>query len=364
MNKKYLESSEFYSARFNNFSTMIIIPVFILLVTIVLFSFIGKREIDIDGIGTIEPAEGIANVQASVNGKIIYSALKEGKMVKKNQILLRYSSKENKTKLGLYQSEKASLTEQISDLKLLRKGIQSNTNVFLYKDKFGYKNALNDYLAQRKTYLIENEQLRNESKKRKGKLSKVNKYTIEENNQKIDILQSKELQQNSQDIIKAQEQLKELKSNIANIHIQDKEYIVKASRDGVLHINNQYAENKYINPGVNVAEIYPNLSNQNSVKLITYISAADISSVKVGQEMRFKVTRNVPKDVILSGIINDISVSSMNSNKGNYYCVTALAKVTNSQKNQLKYGMDGSVSIITGKTTFFNYYKSKVFGNN
>ena len=72
MNKKYLESSEFYSARFNNFSTMIIVPIFLIFIGVILFSFVGKREITIDSVGIIEPHGSVANVQASVNLSLIH----------------------------------------------------------------------------------------------------------------------------------------------------------------------------------------------------------------------------------------------------------------------------------------------------
>lgn len=192
MGKKYLESSEFYSARFDNFSTMIIIPIFVLLVGIILFSFIGKREISIDGVGSIAPEKSVADVQASVNGKIVYSNLKEGRRVNKGQILLQYSNRSNKNKLKLYQLKEQNFKEKISDLILLRKGLSSNIDVFTYSDKFGYEDSLIDYLNERKTYLLENEQILKEFNKqnfrRKKKLDIADEYTIKENNQKIKIL--------------------------------------------------------------------------------------------------------------------------------------------------------------------------------
>lgn len=365
MNKKYLESSEFYSARFKNFSTIIIVPIFTLFVGVILFSFIGKREISIDGIGTVEPAKSVANVQASINGRIVYSDLKEGRKVKKGQVLLRYSSKENKNKLNLYQLKRQTLKEQILGLTLLRRGLSENKDVFVYNDKFGYKNTLNDYLDERKTYLLENEQIikNTKRKKHKRKLSITEKYSIKENNQRVKILQSKELQKNSQDLINAQQQLQEIENEISSIHIENKEYVIKASKTGILHINNDYVGNKYINPGIDIAQIYPILQKQNNIKLTAYIPASDISSVKKGQVMRFKVIRNVPKPIIVSGKVNNISVSSLNSDKGNYYSVSALANIDEKQKDQLKYGMDGKITITTGKKTFFNYYKDKLLGN-
>lgn len=373
MNKKYLESSEFYSARFNNFSIMIVVPTFIIFIAVILFSFVGKREITVDSVGVIEPYGPVTNVQASVNGKIVYSALKEGRKVKKGQTLLKYSSKSNKNRLNLYQIKETNLKDQIAGLNLLKKGISNNSDTFNYNDKFGYKNALNNYLDERKTYLLENEQIVKEFKKqtakkkrkdRKKKIDIQSKYAIKENNQKIKVLQSQELQKVAQDEVNAQEQMQELRSEIAGIHIENKEYVVKASKTGILHINDNYTGNKYVNPGVDVAQIYPILSKQNFIKLNAYISSVDISSVKKGQLMRFKVVRNVPKPVVISGRISNISVSALNMDKGSYYHVTAVASLNDVQKDQLKYGMNGKVTIITGKKSFFDYYKDKLLNNN
>ena len=362
MNKKYLESSEFYSTRFNNFSTMIIIPIFVLFIGVVLFSFIGKREINVNGVGTIQPEKVIANVQTTVNGKITYSALREGRLVNKGQILLQYSNQSNKNKLSLYQDQRKFLKEQIADLSTLRKGIESNSDSFTYNDKFGYRDSLNDYLDQRNTYLLNNEQIRKEYLQHK-KIDISGTYAIKENNQKIKILQLKELQENSQDLVKARSHLKELDVQLDNLNIGIKDYTVKAPKSGILHINDAYKSNKYINPGVEIAQIYPAIKNQKYVQLKSYVQASDISSVKKGQEMRFKVIKNVPKPITLSGKINNISVTSLNSDKGSYYCVTSLAKITPEQAKNLKYGMNGSISIITGRTTFFEYYKDKILGN-
>ena len=63
MDKRFLESSEFYSCRYNNFSTMIIIPVVILLCGLIIFSFFGKREISIEGQGNLEPKQNVHIIQ-------------------------------------------------------------------------------------------------------------------------------------------------------------------------------------------------------------------------------------------------------------------------------------------------------------
>lgn len=349
MDKKYLESSEFYSQRFNNFSTMIIIPIFVLFIGVILFSFFGKREIDINSAGIIEPKKIVANIQTSINGKITYSSLNEGEKVTRGQILLKYNSAENDNKLSFYKTQRRLLKDQISNLNLVKKGINSNSDVFKENDQFGYRDTLKEYLEQRKTYLLE---INNASSKEK-----------QLNNQKLKLMQLEELQKNATELVKAKAQLKQLQNSINSIKIENKEYTIKAPKNGILHINDQYQGNKYINPGIEVAQIYPEIKKQNYVKIDAYVSSTDISSVKKGQKIRFRVTKNLSKPIILTGKINNISIASVNSNKGNFYRVSALAKINSHEQNQLKYGMNGSISIITGKITFFDYYKNKIFGN-
>jgi Membrane-fusion protein len=347
IDKKYLESSEFYSQRFNNFSTMLIIPIFFLFIGVIIFSFFGKREIDINSSGIIEPRKIVANVQTSVNGKITYSRLNEGEKVHKGQVLLKYSNAENKNKEDLYQSQKDLLEDQIAALYLLKEGINTNKDVFEADDKFGYRDTLKEYLEQRKSYMNTNA---SEDEKK-------------QNNQKLTLLQLDALQKSLTDLEKAKTQLLQLNNSINGLKIENGEYTVKAPKSGILHINDEYQGNKYINPGVEVAQIYPNIKEQDYVKIESYIPADDISSIKKEQEMRFKVAKNMTKPLILSGKIMNISVAPINSNKGNFYKVSALAKIDSSERKLLKYGMDGNVSIITGRTTFFNYYKNKLFGN-
>lgn len=83
MRKDLLESGEFYGIRFQNFSTLLIIPVTLLLMGTILFSLVAKREIVINGTGTVQP---------TVNSAIKKNYLVEGALVKKGQKLLVYTN--------------------------------------------------------------------------------------------------------------------------------------------------------------------------------------------------------------------------------------------------------------------------------
>lgn len=130
MEDKFLESSEFYSARFRNFSTMIIIPFTILLLAVVIFSFFGKKEITIQGAGTLEALGNNPVIQATVNSPIEKNYLKEGKYVKKGDTLLVYNNVNIQDKGKLYNSQKEILDRQLAALNLLKQGVQDNHDSF------------------------------------------------------------------------------------------------------------------------------------------------------------------------------------------------------------------------------------------
>lgn len=250
MNKKYLESSEFYSKRFDNFSTLIIIPVALVIIVFFIISFFCKKEIAIDGFGSIEPLEGVQVIQSTSSKLIRKNYLKENKIVHKNDTLIIYD-----------------------------KGINSSKTM---------------HLKQQKLDLV----------------SKKNK--------------------------------------------------IISKQFGIVHMNEQFENNNYIPVGSEIAKIYPLIDSKKRIEIKSYIPSSDISSVKTGQKLRFKITRNIPKPIIIIGKIKEISVAPIIVNKSSVYIVAATANISKLNSKCVRYGMVGSTSIITGKETFFNYYKNKL----
>lgn len=185
-------------------------------------------------------------------------------------------------------------------------------------------------------------------------------YTIQENNFKLSSLQSEELEKVAQNQVENTQKIKNVTINITNLKNTSKEFTIKAPKTGVLHINENYKDARYISPGVEIAEIYPVLKNQNYITIKSYVSTKDISSVKKNQKIRLKVTRNVPRPIIITGTIKNIGISPIKYKNNGAYLITSIAKVPKKQSKVLRYGMEGTTSIITGKTTFFNYYKNKL----
>lgn len=360
MDKKYLESSEFYSKRFNNFSTLIIIPMALIVLAFFIFSFFGKREITIEGMGTIEPKQAVPVIQSSSANIIKQNYLHEGQLVKKNDVLLTYNSSTNEHKLEYYEQQKNDFKAQKRSLDLLKNSINKNQDLFTSDDNFGYRCLLKDYLAQRSVLLTENKQI---GKQTKDTTTNTN-YAIQENNDKLASLQMQELEKVNQEQIENHQKAQELAANIKDLIDVSKTNAIKAPKTGVLHINEQYQNNQYIPTGTEIAEVYPILIHQQTIQLKSYISTADISSVKKGQKIRFKITRNIPKPIVITGTIKNISVSPISIGKESAYLVKSSAKISTRTSRLLHYGMVGTTSIITGKKTFFDYYKDKLLNKN
>ncbi|WP_125568439.1 bacteriocin secretion accessory protein [Companilactobacillus insicii] len=456
MDDKFLESSEFYNKRFNNFSTLIIAPVTILLLLVLLFSFVGKKEITIESVGVLGTKRDVPLIQSPSNSAIKKNYLVEGKNVKKGDLLVTYTNKSNQIKLNLLVDKKENLKNQIGALDLFRQGVSQNADTFDGADAFGYRELLHNYLNQRSIYTIENKMLKDKSAYSDNRIDELSKlyqntidsklqdvqayqklfnsiqngetypssakfgyiydnyigelnagsdtnsvkgsylsnlqqqfdsasdelnsakaqkeslkdfndtdYSIETNKEKIDSLQNDQQTNISEQLVKVKSDLKNLNSNIKELEELSKNYRVTASKSGVIHLNDESTKGaKYIGSGTELARIYPKLNGKSKVKLQSYISSKDISSIKKGQHLRLEIVRNVPKPIVVEGAISNISVAPVPVNNGSYYVVTSESVVNGIAAKQLHFGMTGKANVITGKETFFKYYFDKLMDKN
>lgn len=457
MDKRFLESSEFYNRRYDNFSTIIILPIVVVLICVVIFSLSAKREITVEGHGTIDTEKSVPVIQGTANSMIQNNYLKEGGFVKKGQKLLVYKNNNNKNQLELLHSQKDNLDEQISALETLKSGLEKNQNTFEQGDKFGYKDLLIGYLNQREIYVIENKKLTEKSNEDttkqqetdkllndalnrnqnnllayqtirdvinsnesypknskyyyiyQGYLAKKNELSeqgekdnlksdvltslqeridslqnlvdetksqkvalqdfndldanINTNGEKLSSLKEQQMQSANQQLTKCKQELIEIQIKMKQLWSDNREYIIRAPKSGVVHLNDAFKGVSYTGTGSTLAQIYPNLTNQESIEIRAYVSSQDIASVNKKERLRLQIIRNVPKPLILEGRINNISVSPVPMDKGSYYVVTAKAMLNAKTKTLLHYGMTGKTSIITGSSSFYNYYKNKLLGD-
>lgn len=136
-----------------------------------------------------------------------------------------------------------------------------------------------------------------------------------------------------------------------------------ADQSGVLHILTDKVKPKYLSKGSEVAEIYPNLANKPALNIEFMVPADKISGIKEGQTIRFRVANSVSKPLILEGKVHRVETTATNTKQGNYFKIIAHVALSNLEYTQIKYGSEGTVTIITGEKTWFNYIKDQIFKN-
>lgn len=145
---KYLESGEFYQRRYHNFSTLIIVPTFLLVIFVILFSLFAKREIVVRATGQIVPDKSLAVIQSTSNSAVDINHLSENKYVKKGETLVTFKNKQEMISQNLLDQQINNANDRLQSLELYKESILTGRNVFDGNDKFGYDNLFNGYIAQ------------------------------------------------------------------------------------------------------------------------------------------------------------------------------------------------------------------------
>lgn len=104
--------------------------------------------------------------------------------------------------------------------------------------------------------------------------------------------------------------------------------------------------------------LFPDINDEKSLEVIFYVSGQDIASLSKGQKIRFELNDQDSRTTIITGKIQSISVYPETNKGQTEYEVISTIKLTKKEKKFLRYGMQGNVSVITGKETYFNYLKS------
>lgn len=122
---------------------------------------------------------------------------------------------------------------------------------------------------------------------------------------------------------------------------------ITLGRQSIVHVSNK-----------DETILFPDINDEKSLEVISYVSGQDIASLKKNQKIRFELNDRDNGTTIIIGKIQSISVYP-ETNKGQAeYEVISTIKPTKKEKTSLRYGMQGNISVITGKETYFNYLKT------
>ena len=106
----------------------------------------------------------------------------------------------------------------------------------------------------------------------------------------------------------------------------------------------------------NIVHLLPIIRAKNKVNVITYFSGSKIGAIKKGQALHFQLSNANGTTDRLVGKVKEIGVYPVNVHGNNAYEVICEAK----PNKDVKYGMEGNATIITGKSTYFEYFKNKI----
>lgn len=137
--------------------------------------------------------------------------------------------------------------------------------------------------------------------------------------------------------------------SIKNKDYQEGQVIKNDGRKWLIHLDDK---------NTNLAQLMPVIEAKKKVNLIVYIPGNKISTIKESQTVHFQVPNANGATDLLTGSVKNIAVYPVNIKNNNVYAVLCDVKVR--QNSGLRYGMEGKATVVTGKTTYFNFIKNKI----
>lgn len=122
--------------------------------------------------------------------------------------------------------------------------------------------------------------------------------------------------------------------------------VTKHGQKWVAHIDQDDAVN-----------LMPMIAAKKKVKIITYVPSNKVSTIKKGQKINFSVSTGDGLTNRLTGRVKEIGVYPVNVNKQSGYEIISTAKIND---ENVKYGMQGNATIVTGSSTYFEYFLDKI----
>ena len=294
---EFLESAEFYNRRYHNFSSRVIFPMSLLVVFTFGFAMFAEKEISLSSKATVEPSRIIANIQSTSNRRMVVNYLEENKQVQRGDLLVQY--------------------QEVGDV------IQDEANV----------NQLESF----RNHQSKTSNLKNSTTQPNIGLFSQNSSTVQEQ------------------IALEQDDLEREIGKKNQTSLLEKGTI-RAQEDGVLYLNPERNQSAVVTEGTLLAKLYPLLDREGKTKLTAYLSSKDIVGIKIGDSVRFTTTNGANGQVRLVSTITSIDTIATRTDQGNFFKIEAETQITREQAEQLRYGLEGRLQIITGKKSYLRYY--------
>lgn len=180
---------------------------------------------------------------------------------------------------------------------------------------------------------------------------------------KVEVLRTQFLQSASQQLTTVETQITELTAQLGQVNVNFEHNTIKAPGTGIIHLNSEFDGKTLIPNGSEIAQIYPNIQETKEVLITYYVTSEYVPLLKEEQVARLKLEKIGNQSTTIIGKINSIDRTATKTEQGNLFKVTALAQLTDKDSNIIQYGLQGQVTSIIDKKTYFDYYKDKILNH-
>lgn len=180
---------------------------------------------------------------------------------------------------------------------------------------------------------------------------------------KVEVLRTQFLQSASQQLTTVETQITELTAQLGQANVNFEHNTIKAPGTGIIHLNNEFDGKTLIPNGSEIAQIYPIIQETKEVLITYYVTSEYVPLLKEEQVARLKLEKIGNQSTTIIGKINSIDRTATKTEQGNLFKVTALAQIPDKDSNIIQYGLQGQVTSIIAKKTYFDYYKDKILNN-
>ena len=180
---------------------------------------------------------------------------------------------------------------------------------------------------------------------------------------KVEVLRTQFLQSASQQLTTVETQITELTAQLGQANVNFEHNTIKAPGTGIIHLNNEFDGKTLIPNGSEIAQIYPIIQETKEVLITYYVTSEYVPLLKEDQVARLKLEKIGNQSTTIIGKINSIDRTATKTEQGNLFKVTALAQIPDKDSNIIQYGLQGQVTSIIDKKTYFDYYKDKILNN-
>ena len=180
---------------------------------------------------------------------------------------------------------------------------------------------------------------------------------------KVEVLRTQFLQSASQQLTTVETQITELTAQLGQANVNFEHNTIKAPGTGIIHLNSEFDGKTLIPNGSEIAQIYPNIQETKEVLITYYVTSEYVPLLKEEQVARLKLEKIGNQSITIIGKIHSIDRTATKTEQGNLFKVTALAQLTDKDSNIIQYGLQGQVTSIIAKKTYFDYYKDKILNH-